>query len=106
MMGFRPSMRTSNNIFVLKTLIDKYFHKNKKLCTCFINFSTAFDTIWRKGPFDRLNYFGIEGKMLNVIKDLYSGTNGHFTVGEFMSDNFKIPFGVKQGDPPSPFQYL
>ena len=28
-MSFRPSMRTSNDIFVLKTLIDKQFHKNK-----------------------------------------------------------------------------
>ena len=42
--------------------------------------------------------------MLNiVIEDLYSGTNGHVTVGEFMSDNFKILIGVKQGDPTSPF---
>ena len=112
MMGFRPSMRTSNNKVVLKTLIDKQFHKN--LCTCFVDFSKAFDTIWRKGLIAKLNSFGIEGKMLNIIKDLYSG---HVTVGEFMSDNFKIsfgvkqglsdnfkiPLGVKQGDPPSPF---
>ena len=76
MMGFRLSMRTSNNIFVLKTLIDKQFLKNKKLYTCFINFSKAFDTIWRKGLIAKLNSFGIEGKMLNIIKDLYSGTNG------------------------------
>ena len=40
--------------------------------------------------------------MLNIMKDLYSGTNGHVTVGEFMSDNFKISLGVKQDDPPSP----
>ena len=103
MMGFRPSMRTSYDIFVLKTLIDKQFHKNKKLYTCFVDFSKAFDTIWRKGLIAKLNSFGIEGKMLNIIKDLYSGTNGHVTVGEFMSDNFKLSLGVKQGDPPSPF---
>ena len=41
--------------------------------------------------------------MLNIIKDLYSGTNGHATVGEVMSDNFKISLGVKQGDLLSPF---
>ena len=40
--------------------------------------------------------------MLNIIKHLYSSTNGHVTVGEFMSDNFKISLGVKQGDPTSP----
>ena len=102
-MGFRPSMRTSNNIFVLKTLIDKQFHKNKKLYTCSIDFSDAFDTIWRKGLIAKLNSCGTEGKMLNILKDPYSGTNGHVTVGEFMSDNFKISLGVKQGDSTSPF---
>ena len=25
-----------------------------------------------------------------IIKDLYPGTNGHVTVGKFMSDKFKI----------------
>ena len=69
----------------------------------FVDFSKAFDTIWRKGLIAKLNSFGIKGKMLNIIKDLYSGTNGHVTVGEFMSDNFNISLGVKQGDPPSPF---
>ena len=29
LMGFRPGMRTSNNIFVLKTLIDKQFKRGK-----------------------------------------------------------------------------
>ena len=29
MMGFRPNMRTSNNLFALKTLIDKQLHKNE-----------------------------------------------------------------------------
>ena len=77
--------------------------KIKKLYTCFVDFSKAFDTIWRKGLIAKLNSFGTEGKMLNIIKDLYSGTNGHVTVGEFMSDNFKISLGVKQGDPPSSF---
>ena len=87
----------------MKTLIDKQFHKNKKLYTCFVDFSKAFETIWRKGLIAKLNSFGIQGKMLNIIKDLYSGTNGHVNVGEFMSDNFRISLGVKQGDPPSPF---
>ena len=49
LMGFRPGMRTSNNIFVLKTLIDKQFKKGEKLYCCFVDFSKAFDTIWRKG---------------------------------------------------------
>ena len=41
-------MRTSNNLIVLKTLIDKQFHKNEKLYCCFADFSKAFDAVWRK----------------------------------------------------------
>ena len=42
MMEFRPNMRTSNNLFLLKTLIDKQFHKNEKLYCYFVDFSKAF----------------------------------------------------------------
>ena len=99
MMGFRPNMRTSSNLFVLKTLVDKRFHKNEKLYCCFVDFSKAFDTVWRKGLLAKLKTFGIHGKMLSVIEDLYSNTNGHVTVGDCISDNFEIKLGVKQGDP-------
>ena len=74
MMGFRLNMRTSNNVSVLQTFIDKQFHKGQKLYCCFADFSKAFDTIWRKGLLSKLKTFGIEGKMFNTIKDLYSNT--------------------------------
>ena len=41
--------------------------------------------------------------MLSIREDLYSNTNGHVTVGDFISDNFEINLGVKQSDPSSPF---
>ena len=37
MMGFRPNLKTSNNLFVLKTLIDKQLRKNEKLFCCSIS---------------------------------------------------------------------
>ena len=43
--GFSPNHRTSDHIFTLRTLIDKYVnHVAKgKLYTCFIDFKKAFD---------------------------------------------------------------
>ena len=41
--------------------------------------------------------------MLNIVENLYLNTNCHVTVGGFISDNFEINLGVKQGDPTSPF---
>ena len=107
LMGFRPGMRTSNNIFVLKTLIDKQFKKGGKLYCCFVDFSKAFDTIWRKGLLAKIESYGIDGKILNVIESQYSGNVACVKVGNLLSESFKVLIRVKQGDPPSPFfKYL
>ena len=42
--GFRKNSRTSDHIFVLKTLIEKYVQKNGKFYTCFVDFQKK---IWR-----------------------------------------------------------
>ena len=89
MMGFRPNMRTSNNLFVLKTLTDKQFLKNEKLHCCFVELPKAFDTVRRKGLIAKFKTFGICGKMRNIIENLYLNTDGHATVGDFISDNLK-----------------
>ena len=43
--GFTKECRTSDHIFTLKTLIDKYTQAKQKLYTCFIDFCKEFDTI-------------------------------------------------------------
>ena len=45
--GFKKNHRTSDHIFVLKTLIDKYFKQNGKIYVCFVDFQKAFDKVWR-----------------------------------------------------------
>ena len=36
--GFRKSYQTADHIFIVKTLINKYLHKGKKLYLCFVDF--------------------------------------------------------------------
>ncbi len=38
--GFKENCRTTDNLFALKTLINKYVHntRNEKICACFVNF--------------------------------------------------------------------
>ena len=48
--GFKKSSRTTDHVFILKSLINKYVYDNKKkLYTRFIDFKKAFDSIWHKG---------------------------------------------------------
>ena len=47
--GFRQGYRTADHIFVLQTIVKCYFKKNVKIFACFVDFSKAYDTIWRNG---------------------------------------------------------
>ena len=102
-MGFRLRIRTSNNCLVLKTLIDKQFKENERLYFYFIDFSKAFDTVWRKGLLARIGSYRINGKILNVLRSLYlNTTTAHVKLGDAISDAIEIMLGVKQRDLPSP----
>lgn len=47
--GFRATYSTSNHVFTLKFLIDKIRSQRKKLFCCFVDFFSAFDSVWRIG---------------------------------------------------------
>ena len=49
--------RTSDHVFVLKSLIDLYGKNDKKVYDCLVEFQKAYDTIWRNGLFYKLMKF-------------------------------------------------
>ena len=51
--GFRKNHRTVDHIFLLRTFIKTYISQNKYFYTCFVDFSKAFDSIWREGLFEK-----------------------------------------------------
>ena len=56
--GFRKGYRTSDHVFVLKSLIDLYTKNDKKVCACLVDFQKAYDTIWINGLFYKLMKYG------------------------------------------------
>jgi hypothetical protein len=46
-MGFRPNRSTIDNIFIVRQIYEKCYEYNIDLCSIFIDFSQAFDTINR-----------------------------------------------------------
>ena len=70
--GFKSDNSTIDHIFVLKTLADIYLNKRKRLYCCFVDYQKAFDTINRTKLWTKLLFSGIPGRILKVIKNLYS----------------------------------
>ena len=73
--GFQKNSRTSDHLLTLKALVKKYVTMGKeKLYVCFIDFEKAFDSVWHKGLFYKMQAAGINGNVLNLIKDIYGKT--------------------------------
>ena len=69
---FRKDFCTTDNIFVLKSLIDKQKHMHGKLYSCFVDFKNAFYTVPFGLLWQVLETVGIRGPILDCIKSLYS----------------------------------
>jgi hypothetical protein len=59
--GFKRGARTSDHIFTLKSLIDKFFKNNKYLFACFVDLKKTFDTVNRQALLFKLNRYNIGG---------------------------------------------
>ena len=97
--GFLPNHCTSDHIFTLRTLVDKYVSHstNGKLYTCFIDFKKAFDSVWHDGLFYKLLHYKIGGKFYDLIKNLYSKTKCSIKCADKRTEFFDYQKGVRQG---------
>ena len=67
-----------------------------------MDFSKAFDTVWRPALLYKILRKGIGGNFFNIIKHMYSTTKCAVRQGSLCSDFFNTTLGVKQGDNLSP----
>ena len=100
--GFKPKARTADHIFSLKSMIDHYKSKKKKVFSAFIDLRKAFDTVWREGLYYILLNHRIPFKLFNIIYSMYQNTRCRIKFPNGLSQYFPSTCGVKQGDVLSP----
>ncbi len=104
--GFRKDFRTTDNLYILRTLIEQNTHKRKKVYCCFVDFHKAFDIVLRDLLWQVLAEMGIVGRFMQCLQSMYSHDNirvMHPTEG--LSARFSCSIGVKQGYPLSPLLF-
>ncbi|MEW8152430.1 MAG: reverse transcriptase family protein [Candidatus Thiodiazotropha endolucinida] len=100
--GFRKQYSTTDHIFTLHCIIDLLrFQKRKIYCT-FIDFSKAFDSVWRIRLWRKLLNAKINGKFFNVIHNLYLNIKSCISLNNEKSAFFDSHCGVRQGENLSP----
>lgn len=105
--GFRSKKRTSDNIFIIKTLTEKYISKKRgKIFWGFIDFEKAFDTISREQLWFKMKKCGISARFIEKIKGIYSGINFKVKLADGgLSENIWSNRGLRQGCKLSPFLF-
>jgi len=69
--GFRKDFRTTNNLFILCTLIKQARFQKKKLYTCCVDFKKAFDIVPRDLLWQVLEGLGNSGRILECLRSMY-----------------------------------
>ena len=103
--GFRPGSSTVDAIYSLLTLVQKALFKKKRLYCCFVDYKQAFDSVTRLNLWLKLSRVGITGKLLSVLKSMYSTVKVCVKVDGFYSEQFTSSVGLMQGEVLSPILF-
>ena len=100
--GFRAGYSTMDHIFVLHALTEIAKTQKKKLFCSFIDFSKAFDSVWRVGLWKKLLASNINGKCFQIIFNMYKEIKSCVSYNGEQSSFFSSFRGVRQGENLSP----
>ena len=105
--AYRKQRSTSDNIFNLYAMAQKYLCKERGRFYCaFIDFAQAFDTIPHTRLWQRLITEGIHGKILCVLRSMYSKLKSCVKTDSGITELFECHIGTRQGCMISPLLFI
>lgn len=103
--GFRKGYETTDHIFVLNSLLEILKSKKQKLYCAFIDFSQAFDSVWRVGLWRKLLFNSVDGKFFRIVSNMYENIKSCIKLNNDASSFFASECGVRQGENLSPMLF-
>ena len=99
---FRKDFCTTDQIFIIRTLVQQARHAKRKLHCCFVDFKKAFDLVPRDCLWKVLKQRGMAGRVLSSLQSMYTQDGSCILTSEGATEMFECSIGVKQGCPASP----
>ena len=104
--GFVPGRGTTDAIFVVRQMQEKYLAANKRLYMAFVDLEKVFDRVPRKVIWWALRKLGVEEWIVRLVQGMYANVQSHVSVGEGYSEKFEVKVGVHQGSVLSPLLFI
>ena len=95
--GSRAEMSTTEQIFNLHILCEKYLQHQQDLYHVFIDFKKAFHKVWHAALQATMKKYNISTNLIQVIKNLYNKATSAVLFNRSIGDWFRTTVGVRQG---------
>ena len=95
--GFRMGRSTTEQIFNVRVLMEKYQQHQQDLCHVFIDFKKAFDRVWHAALWTTMHKYNIGANLITIIKSLYEKATSAVLYNGNTGDWFRTTVGVRQG---------
>ena len=95
--GFRAGRSTTEQIFNLRILCEKYIQHQQDLYHVFIDFKKAFDRVWHAALWATMKKYNISTNLIQVIKSLYNKAISAVLFNSSIGNWFRTTVGVRRG---------
>ena len=104
--GFMAGRGTTDAIFIVRQLQDKYLAKSKELWMAFVHLEKAFDRVPREVVWWALRYLGVVEWIVSVIRAIYEDATTKVRLNGRESNAFSVRVGVHQGSVLIPLLFI
>ena len=96
--GFRAGRSTTEQIFNLRIICERYLQHQQDLYHVFVDFKKAFDNVWHAALWATMNLYNINGNIIKLIKNLYNKATSAVYLNNSIGDWFKTTVGGRDKD--------
>ena len=95
--GFRAGMSTTEQIFNLRILCEKYLQHQQNLYHVVIDFKKAFDRVWNEALWATMRKYNINASIKRAIENLFDKAQSAVLFNGSTGKCFRTTVGVRQG---------